>query len=160
MPKRAKSLRAPLPRWQRWGIYGLTSALLLSGSAWLVCEHFIRIQAEFGAEHSPWQHRWLVLHGALAMPMLWLVGVLWTAHIKRGWVQQKNRITGGALIAVFTMLALSATLLYYLSDDQWRELSSVAHWVLGLALMVVLPGHIIWGRRHPIKPAEKARLTE
>ncbi len=148
MPKRPKNPRMPLPRWQRWGVYGLTSTLLISGGAWLIFEHFIRIESEFGTDHSPWQHRWLVVHGVAAMPMIWLIGVLWTAHIKRGWAQHKNRVTGGVLIAMFTALTLSAALLYYLSDDAWRSVSSAAHWVLGLALIVGLPGHIWWGRRH------------
>jgi hypothetical protein len=139
--------RMPLPRWQRWGIYGLSTALLLTGLVWLCLESFVRIEGVFGPEHSPWQQRLLMAHGTLALPMLWLVGVLWSAHVQRAWVAGKNRVTGGLMLAIVALLALTAAQLYYLADERWRALASLGHWLVGLSMMVALPLHIWRGRR-------------
>jgi hypothetical protein len=146
-PRQAQSTRNQLPRWQRWGVYALSAGLVLSGAAWLWLEYFVRIQAEFGPEHSPWQHRSLIVHALLAWPALWLIGVLWSVHIRRGWRERRSRYSGATLLALFAVLSVSAMLLYYASDDRWRAISSVVHWALGLQLVLLLPLHIYWGRR-------------
>ncbi len=155
MHRNRRAQRMPLPHWQRCGVYLIGGALLFSGLAWLYLETFVRIESEFGAEHSPWQHRWLVLHGALAMPMLWLVGVLWTAHVKRGWLNRQNRITGAFLLAIFALLTISAAMLYYLADEPWRAATSLLHWLFGLAALIALPVHI-WRGRKAAKASAKA----
>ena len=139
--------RMPLPRWQRLGVYLIGGALLISGIAWLYLDTFVRIESDFGLEHSPWQHRWLILHGVLAMPILWLVGVLWTAHVKRGWLHRQNRSSGGFVLAMVALLAISAAMLYYLADEPWRAAASSVHWLLGLAMVIALPVHIWCGRK-------------
>lgn len=139
--------RTPMPTWQRWGIYVLAIILTLSGTLWLYFEHFIRVESEFGAEHHPLQHLWLVVHGSSAMPMLWLTGVIWTAHIKRGWRQKNNRKSGLVLAIALIALTVSAAALYYLADEQLRSSTSTLHWLLGLALPVLLIIHIVIGRR-------------
>ena len=105
------------------------------------------INDDFGQSHHPAQHGVLVLHGVLAMPMLWLIGVIWTAHIKRGWRQRSNRLTGSVLGALLLIETISAAALYYLANEQWRAAASAAHWVLGLLLPIGLIFHIWLGRR-------------
>ena len=150
--------RMPLPHWQRLGVYLIGAALLISGIAWLYLDTFVRIESEFGLEHSPWQHRWLILHGVLAMPMLWLVGVLWTAHVKRAWLNRQNRISGGFVLAIVALLAISAAMLYYLADEPWRAAASLVHWLIGLTMVIALPVHISRGRK-AAKALTKANPT-
>ena len=143
----ARHVATPLPRWQRLGVYGLGFALLLSGVVWLYLEHFVRVDAEFGPEHHPAQHIMLVSHGLLAMPMLWLSGVLWTAHIKRHWHYRINRSSGVVLAVSIVLMAITAGGLYYLSSDNTRAWASVLHWVFGIAGGFLLVLHVGLGRR-------------
>jgi uncharacterized membrane protein len=145
--KSARNAATPLPRWQRLSVYGLSVALLITGLAWLYLEHYVRSEAEFGPEHHPMQHLTLVWHGVLAMPMLWLSGVLWTAHIKRHWRYRLNRSSGVALLIVLIVLSASAAGLYYLSDEQTRTVVSWLHWIVGVLAGFVLVLHVGLGRR-------------
>ncbi len=142
-----KHASAPLPSWQRYGIYSVGAALLLSGLIWLYLEHFVRIEAEFGPEHHPIQHIMLVSHGLLATPMLWLTGVLWTAHIKRHWRQRINRSSGVVLIIALVLMTLTAGGLYYLSSDFLRAWASLSHWGFGVAGAFLLALHVYLGKR-------------
>jgi hypothetical protein len=80
----------PLPSWQRRSIYALGLTLLLSGILWLILHHYFLLDGEFGPEHRPLEHTLLVIHGSAAMPMIWLIGVIWTAHIRRGWRERRS----------------------------------------------------------------------
>ena len=69
------------------------------------------------------------------------------AHIKRGWRQKSNRKSGLVLGIGLIALTASAAALYYLADEQLRSWTSTLHWIVGLALPVLLITHIVLGRR-------------
>lgn len=136
-----------MPNWMRRWVYASGSICLLSGILWLAFEYFVRAEGPFGPQHHPLQHSWLVLHGAAAMLMLWVFGLVWLAHVRRGWPRRRNRGSGAFMVSCMITLALSGWGLYYLASEEWRPVLSLAHWLVGLATGVWLPIHIWRGRR-------------
>jgi hypothetical protein len=140
MPKTPK-ISLPLPRWQKWGLIVCFMLLLSSGLVWLYLEHFVAVEGEFGPENHPWQHTWLVVHGVASPMFAWLVGVLWTAHIKRHWRARMKRTSGVLMLIGCLVAALSALGLYYLANEQWRSVTSALHWILGCLFALVFLWH-------------------
>jgi hypothetical protein len=139
--------RLRLPRWVRAWVYGAGSMCALSGGAWLLLHHFVRREGEFGPEPSLLEHPSLVLHGLSGLALLWVLGLVWLPHVRRGWSRRGQRWAGGIMATLMLWLALSAAGLYYLGDEHWRDWIGVGHWALGLFAVAWLPMHIWLGRR-------------
>ena len=112
-----------------------------SGVAWLVLHYFMVRQGEFGPERSPYEAWSLKVHGAFAFLALWTLGLLWGVHILHGRGLHRRRWTGSALLVALLVLIVSGYLLYYIGDDRPREIASLAHWAIGLALPLAYIAH-------------------
>ena len=88
----------------------------------------------------------LKLHGIAAAIMLILLGSLMTVHIKLSLRSRRNIVTGLGLLSFMLVLSLTGTGLYY-SPEDWHEMVKWIHIWVGLIVTVVLPLHIIVGRR-------------
>jgi len=139
--------RMRLPRWVRLWVYFGGALCATSGAAWLLLHYFAQREGEFGVEPHPFEHATLVTHGVAGLAMLWVFGLIWLAHVRRGWSKPQHRWAGGTMAALMLWLALSAAGLYYLGDEAWRGFVGIAHWSLGLFATVWLPMHIWLGRR-------------
>ena len=134
------------PRLRAW-VYGTIGALFLTGLVWWLLDRWGRVETEFGdVTHpaAPWLMR---AHGAAAMLMLVVVGVLVPLHVRRGWHARRNRGSGAGLVGALGVLAITGWLLYYAGGTQSREIASVSHVWLGFALPLAIFGHIWLGRR-------------
>ena len=133
-----------LPRWLRWTVYLTSLALFISGALWLVV-HYGRGNAD---DLPPPAQAWLLrVHGLAMLVGLFVYGSLLRTHMINAWQMQRNRSTGVLLAVVLALLTLTGYLLYYGSDESMRSVISIAHWVIGLAIGVVLPFHVWQGRR-------------
>jgi hypothetical protein len=121
-------------------VYLAFGVLLLTGAGWMLAQRHLE---EEGWEKIP--RLLLKIHGAAAMLALLLLGAL-TLHIKRGWLANRNRLSGALLVAVNVFLIVSGYGLYYASDDTLREWLSRWHAWIGLGIFVLLPAHVIAGR--------------
>ena len=139
--------RLRLPRWVRLSVYVLGGLCALSGTAWLLLHHFAQRAGEFGLTPHPLEHPSLVVHGLSGLGMLWLLGVIWLAHVRRGWRQPRRHWPGVLMLVLMLWLSASAAGLYYLGDPVWRDVASLGHWSLGLFAVAWLPWHIVHGRR-------------
>ncbi|TCV94730.1 hypothetical protein EC912_103215 [Luteibacter rhizovicinus] len=128
-------------------VYAIGWTLWLSGVLWLVFHYALMRKGPFGDEPQPLETWWLRLHAAMAFASLWGFGLVWGVHIVAGWRTQRQRISGGLAVGLLVWLSLTGYLLYYLTDDRWRDISAVTHWATGLALPVLLAIHIVLGRR-------------
>ena len=146
--------RLRLPGWVRAWVYVGGALCALSGSGWLLLHHFVRREGEFGPEPSPFEHPSLVVHGMSGLALLWVLGLVWLPHVRRGWGKRQHRSVGGTMVALMVGLALSAAGLYYLGDERWRSVVSIAHWTLGLFAVVWLPTHIWVGRRRVARKSD------
>ena len=139
-----------LERWHRRCVYFSSAALFLSGAAWLLARHFLRPVGQFGETIHPLEPWAMKLHGGAAMLMLFFLGSLMNAHIRRALKAGRNLATGWGMIVSMLVLILSGFGLYYVAGESDRPLWSVLHWVVGLAMAVLLVVHIVAGRRgHP-----------
>lgn len=146
-----------LPRWHEWSIYLSFGLLFATGIAWLVLDHWVRVEGEFGPEHHPAEHVMLILHGIAAYALLIVAGALIPVHIKVGWSIRRNLKTGIANAIVLAVLALTALGLYYLSAEGLRSIASLAHWLVGIIALPILLLHVIRGRRAIPPPAGSRR---
>ncbi|SFF39333.1 hypothetical protein SAMN04488120_103167 [Fontimonas thermophila] len=143
VPRRVYPGHVPirLGKWQERLVYILGLGLLLSGAGWLLLEHGVRVEGEFGPTHH-WAQAWLLkAHGVLAMFAVWGFGVLWSFHIRPAWRLRRHRNSGGLLFASVSLLSISGLLLYYAGNETLRGLSSLVHWIIGFAGSIALIVH-------------------
>jgi hypothetical protein len=124
-------------------LYGSVGALWLSGLIWLLFHYFGRHQGDFGDMPLPIEPLMLKIHGAFAMAILLVLGALASAHIRRGWVLKRNRPSGVVITSACAALAISGWMLYYVANEQARNFVSAAHWIVGLALPLIIVLHIL-----------------
>jgi hypothetical protein len=114
---------------QRFFCHLTIFTLLVSGGTWLIFNFFID-------HNSSWRFLsfWsLRLHGAASYGFLIIFGMLLSTHISFNWQVKKNRRKSGIILTAFlVILILSGYLLYYASDDSFRNLISYLHWLLGI----------------------------
>ncbi|MDB6171107.1 MAG: hypothetical protein JWL59_418 [Chthoniobacteraceae bacterium] len=104
--------------------------------------------AQTHLEEEGWEtvpRLFLKVHGAAAMAALLVLGAL-SLHVKRGWKAQRNRLSGLFLLAVNAFLIATGYGLYYAGGEQFRLWLSRWHAWIGLALLLVLPAHILAGK--------------
>jgi hypothetical protein len=142
-----------LPRWHEWSIYLTFGLLVVTGVAWLILDRWVRIEGEFGPEHHPAEHIMLIFHGFAAYALLIVAGALIPVHIKLGWSIRHNLKSGIAVGAALVILSFTALSLYYFSGEGLRGLTSIGHWLVGIAAVPVLAIHVIRGRAVTRPPA-------
>lgn len=142
------SARRPtyLPRWQERAVYLTFGLLFVTGVAWLVFDHWVRVGGEFGPEHHPVQHMLLIAHAIGAYIFLVVLGAMIPVHLPLGWNQRRNRLSGAALVTLFAFLSLTALGLYYIGEDALRTSTSLLHWVVGIVALPSLLIHVTSNR--------------
>ena len=132
---------------QRVIVYGLMSALWLSGCVWLCLDQLARHQDPFGSERNPWQSALLTAHGIVALAGMYLLGWITARHIMHWWYLERRRIGGGILSAALVVLIISGFALFFLSDDRWQQYAALIHDVLGVAVAISAFQHWLMFRR-------------
>ena len=134
------------PRLRVW-TYGTFGLLFASGLLWWLIQSWGRVETEFGpTPHSA--AAWLLrLHGAAAMLVLVILGVLLPVHVARAWRARRNRSSGAGMLTLCALLAATGWLLYYATGETSRTIVSAIHLWLGFSLPLVLVIHIWLGRR-------------
>ena len=87
------------------------------------------------------------IHGAAAMAVLVLIGMLLSGHVRSAWRARRNRANGSVFLSVFAVLTVTGYGLYYAGGEMLREWTSWIHLVVGLALPILVLIHIFLGRR-------------
>ncbi|WGG51115.1 DUF4405 domain-containing protein [Rugamonas sp. DEMB1] len=136
-----------LERWHRRCIYLGCFALLASGAGWLLARYFMRPVGQFGETIHPLEPWAMKLHGGAAMVMLFFVGSLMNAHIRRALKAGRNLATGWGMLLTLSLLTASGYGLYYLAGEADRPLWSATHWIVGLAMGLLIVLHVALGRR-------------
>ena len=127
-------------------LYGAVALLWLSGCAWLLF-HDVLTAKGADAGISPMEPLAMKIHGAATMAFIAVFGSLVPMHLRRGWVLRLNRPSGVLITTACLLLMITGWALYYLAGESTRAVVSVVHWVLGLALPLVVVLHILAGRR-------------
>ena len=128
----------------RYALYAAFAVLFITGAVWLAADRLKDSASEFWQEAAA---TLLMLHGGGAMITLMMMGALVPVHMRYGWRSRKNLVTGIIAATVNVALVVTAFGLYYLGSEAVRPWMSDVHTALGLAIPVLLVGHIWWGRR-------------
>lgn len=154
----AKLRGAKLSRSLYYTLIASSSALWVTGAAWLLFHYFGRSEGEFGIVTHPLESVMLQVHGFMLIPALLSLGGIVFGHIGSGWRYQKNKISGLSMLALFTLLAGTGYVLYYTGSDAIRHASSLAHWIAGLAApaFFVKHGFLHLKRRTSVRPAAES----
>ena len=146
-PGKSRSRVGVIAARRRTTLYVIALGVWLTGAVWLLYHYFIRSVDQFGFENiHPQQQYWLVAHGIFAVAAAWMFGVLWPGHVLGGWRAKIRRASGGWLFGGVAWLTLTGVALYYIGSTQWREWTSLAHWVIGLGWVVPYFVHVWYTR--------------
>jgi cbb3-type cytochrome oxidase subunit 3 len=132
-----------LKRLQRYFLYAVLALLFLSGVAWAYW-NYLRSPGDFEISAKTWAMK---IHGAAAMAVLVLIGMLLTAHVRFAWRARRNRANGSVFLSAFAVLTITGYGLYYAGGERLRAWTSWIHLAVGLALPILLLIHIFLGRR-------------
>lgn len=126
----------------RYLIYSVLLLAWCSGVIFFVLQTWWVAAGEFGPEAHPWQYPILRFHGLIAFVAMIGFGFVLGAHGKPA-SRRKPRRTSGIVFASWILGSIiSAYLLYYLGDEDLRQLVGYAHLGFGLAAPLVLAIHV------------------
>jgi len=134
-------------------IYAAVAFVAVTGLGWIAFG-FLLDPEDFSDPLRLWRHRLLVAHGCAAYLLLWLAGSLFPQHQWGAWKARRNRTSGATLTAVLLLLAVSGLMLYYPPGEDWREAAGLAHQIVGGLLLIMLPLHVVFGRRRRLASAD------
>ena len=146
----------PLDPRFRLALYGAFAVLFVTGAVWLVAD-----QMKNSAEGETWQSisaSLLMVHGGIAMVALVLLGALFPVHVRLGWRNRRNRVTGPTMIGLNAVLIITAFGLYYFGSENLRPWTSNIHIAVGFALPAMTLVHVLRGRRS--RPRENRSLLQ
>jgi MFS family permease len=133
-----------LKRLQRYFLYGVLALLFLSGVVWTYWNYLAASAGDFETSAKAWAMK---IHGAAAMAVLVLIGMLLNRHVRFAWRARRNRANGSVFLSAFAVLTITGYGLYYAGGEMLRAWTSWIHLVLGLVLPILLMIHIFLGRR-------------
>jgi hypothetical protein len=132
-----------LKRLQRYFLYAVLALLFLSGAAWAYWD-YLQLPGDFEASAKTWAMK---IHGAAAMAILVMIGMLLSGHVRFAWRARRNRANGSVFLSAFAVLTITGYGLYYAGGESLRAWTSWIHLGLGLALPILLVMHIFLGKR-------------
>jgi magnesium-transporting ATPase (P-type) len=143
---------------QRYFLYAVLALLFLSGMAWAYWNYLAASPGDFETSAKTWAMK---IHGAAAMAILVLIGMLLTGHVRFAWRARRNRANGSVFLSAFAVLTITGYGLYYLGGEKLRAWTSWIHLAVGLVLPILLLTHIFLGRktRPTIHSLTRSRFT-
>lgn len=97
-------------------------------------------------------------HGLFTFLSLLCIGQVWADHLRKQLKNWRRHLDGVMHLALWLSLIITGYLLYFPSDTltAWLNIGQL-HWYLALALVVMLPLHILLHRHK--KPARKQKTA-
>ena len=139
------------PGWFYTFVMWSVAALLITGCLLAPTTINLKLEWEVPWRLSSEQHIGMAAaHATLSFLIIWIMGALWSVHMRAGWKRRKNHHTGLGLLIFVLLLGITAIGIYYLGDEQASMYSSVAHMLLGMAIPLFLLSHILIGRRYQV----------
>ena len=87
-----------LKRLQRYFLYAVLALLFLSGVAWTYWTYLAASPRDFETSAKTWAMK---IHGAAAMAILVLIGMLLNGHVRFAWRAARNRANGSVFLSAF-----------------------------------------------------------
>ena len=147
-----------LKRLQRYFLYAVLALVFLSGVAWAYWNYLVTSPGDFEMSAKAWAMK---VHGAAAMAVLVLIGMLLNAHVRFAWHARRNRANGSVFLSAFAVLIITGYGLYYAGGERLRAWTSWIHLAIGMILPILLLIHILLGKRTrpPVQSSTKTRFA-
>jgi hypothetical protein len=147
-----------LKRLQRYILYAVLALLFLSGLTWAYWNYLAASPGDFETSAKTWAMK---IHGAVAMAVLVLIGMLLSGHVRLAWRAHRNRANGSLFLSAFAVLTITGYGLYYAGGERVRAWTSWLHTAVGLALPIFLMVHIWLGKRTSVmvQPQKRRRCV-
>jgi hypothetical protein len=129
---------------QKYFLYGVLALLFLSGVTWAYWNYLVASPTDFETSAKAWAMK---IHGAAAMAVLVLIGMLLSGHVRFAWRARRNRANGSVFLSAFAVLTVTGYGLYYTGGERLRAWTGWIHLGVGLALPILLLIHILLGRK-------------
>lgn len=126
-------------------LFSLLTTSYVTGITFFVLKTWFVVEGEFGPEKHPLQFPMLMIHGASAFLLMMCYGALLAGHVPSAWKLKRSRYLGISLISVFTFQIITAYLLYYLANEEIRNIVGYCHLFTGISIPFILTTHIIAG---------------
>ena len=128
---------------QKYSLYAVLALLFLSGVMWAYW-NYLWSTGDFETSGKVWAMK---IHGAAAMAVLVLIGMLLNGHVRFAWRARRNRTNGSVFLGAFAVLIITGYGLYYAGGETLRAWTSWIHLAIGLVLPILLLIHIFLGRK-------------
>lgn len=125
-------------------LYVVVALLFVSGAAWTYWSYFVVSPRDFEMGAKVWAMK---IHGAAAMAILVLIGMLLTGHVRLAWRAGRNRGNGSLFLSTFGILTATGYGLYYAGGEAVRAWTSWIHIAVGLALPLLVILHVWHGKK-------------
>jgi len=147
-----------LKRLQRYFLYAVLALVFLSGVVWAYWNYLVASPGDFEMSAKAWAMK---VHGAAAMAVLVLIGMLLNVHVRFAWRAGRNRVNGSIFLSALAVLSISGYGLYYAGGERLRAWTSWIHLAVGLVLPILLLIHVLLGRktRPTVQSSTKSRFT-
>jgi MFS family permease len=133
-----------LKRLQRYFLYAVLALVFLSGVAWAYWNYLVASSGDSEMSAKVWAMK---VHGAAAMAVLVLIGMLLNEHVRLAWRAGRNRANGSVFLSAFAVLTITGYGLYYAGGERLRAWTSWIHLAIGLVLPILLLIHILLGKK-------------
>ena len=139
-------LRAMHAGERRW-LYAMATVLGISGFGWWMLELFGAQPGPFGPTPHPLLPAVRLIHGAVAVPALFLLGWVAGRHARPQWKRTRRRLSGGGFAAILCALVVTGFALFFIDTDAAQHVAALSHEWLGLAALAWGIEHWSWARR-------------
>jgi hypothetical protein len=104
--------------------YGVLAMLFFTGAVWAYWNDLVSSPSDFDMSAKAWAMK---IHGAAAMAILVLIGMLLTGHVRFTRRARRNRGNGSVFLGAFGILTVTGYGLYYAGTESLRAWTSWIH---------------------------------
>lgn len=145
------------PRLYRRMMYSLFTTSWLTGTVFFILNRWVLVEGDFGPEKHALQFPTLMVHGASAFLMMFMFGIAVASHVSVNWHLKAVRRLSIFLVFAMSFQMVSAYLLYYLANEEVRDIIAILHAIVGFTLPMLLTIHIVHAWRVRKRQARLAR---
>ncbi len=87
------------------------------------------------------------LHAISGWIMVWIIGALWSLHMRSHWRRKENQASGLVFSIYWTVLLATSLGIYYVGDELYSQYSSIIHVLFGLGLPLTFLMHRLHGKQ-------------
>lgn len=136
----------------RLATYLTLAVIAASGLAWTIMVDWLDLGP------GPWPLLLLKIHGISSFLTMMVIGSVMPTHMRLAWRHRRNVVSGVLSSLVLLIVAATAAGLYY-GSEELREVTRWTHIIVGTAIVLMLPLHVVLGRRQRQRQQVRPHLS-